>query len=105
MGRTSQLFVLAIALFLLPAASGGSQSGLMDPRRVEVLREVQERNENRVLAIPGVVGIGIGPTQDGKGLAFIVYVEKLTPEMRGRLPVDIEGIPVRLYESGIIKAY
>ena len=55
--------------------------------------------------IPGVVGIGIGLTEDGKGLGFVVYCEKLTPEVRALVPNHLQDVPVRVIESGRFRAY
>ncbi len=81
------------------------EGGMVSTQRIEALKGIQASHEDRVMAIPGVVGIGIGLTEDGKDLAFIVYVEKLTPSVKVQMPARIEGVPVRLIESGIFKAY
>lgn len=100
------LMVFSLALWL-PSAGYAQQSrgGAVDLQRIEELKVIQARNENQVMSIPGVVGIGIGLTEDGKDLAFIVYVEKLTPRIKARVSGQIEEVPVRLIESGIFKAY
>lgn len=86
-------------------SSQGPEEGVVEIKRVEELKGIQERHEDSVMNIPGVVGIGIGLTEDGKDLAFIVYVEKLTPAVEAQVPDRIEGVPVRIIESGIFKAY
>ncbi len=100
------LMVLGLSL-LLPSSVYTQQlgGGGIDLKRVEVLKEIQKRNENWIMSIPGVVGIGIGLTEDGKRPAFIVYVQRLTSRIKVQAPSNIEGVPVRLYESGIIRAY
>ena len=96
------LTALGVCLIMVSLTLG---EGVADIQRVEELKEVQARHEDRVMGIPGVVGIGIGLTEDGQDLAFIVYVEKLTPSIKAQVPARIEGVPVRLIESGIFKAY
>lgn len=100
------LMVFSLALWL-PSAGYTQQSrgGAVDLQRIEELKVIQARNEDQIMSIPGVVGIGIGLTEEGKDLAFIVYVEKLTPNIKARVSDQIEGVPVRLIESGIFKAY
>jgi hypothetical protein len=96
------LTVLGVSLIMVSLALG---EGVVDIQRVEELKAVQARHEDGVMGIPGVVGIGIGLTEDGKDLAFIVYVEKLTAAVKAQVPDRIEGVPVRMIESGIFKAY
>ena len=71
----------------------------MDPQMAR-MRTIQTSNQDSILAIPGIVGIGIGLTEDGENSAFIVYTEKLTDEVAQAVPSTLEGIPVRLIESG-----
>ena len=66
----------------------------------EALIQVSE-----ILQIPGVVGIGIGLSPDGKDLVFVVYCEKVTEQVRKEIPDSIEGVPVQLVESGTFKAH
>jgi hypothetical protein len=70
-----------------------------DPR-VERLKQIQARHESRILAVSGVVGFGIGLAEDGKTLGLVVFCKKLTNTLRAQLPATIEGVPVRLFESG-----
>jgi hypothetical protein len=58
------------------------------PDRID---EVLERSRPELLAIPGVVGIGHGRTQDGDD-AIIVWVTD--SGAADRLPAEIEGYPV-----------
>ena len=78
---------------------------MVDLNRVDELREIQAANEDAILNVPGVVGMGIGLTEDGKGLAFVVYCKKLTTQVRAMVPRHVEGVPVRLIESGVFRAY
>ena len=71
----------------------------MDPQMAR-MRSIQTSNQDGILAIPGIMGIGIGLTEDGENSAFIVYVEKLTDEVARAVPSTLEGIPVRLIERG-----
>ena len=64
--------------------------------------EVQAAHEKRLLAIPGVLGVGQGLS--GGKPCFRVYVEKLTPELSAKLPATIEGYPVVPVQTGPIKA-
>ena len=103
--------VLGVSFFIVVSLIHAQEStqklgeGVVNIQRVEELKEVQARHEDGVMGIPEVVGIGIGLTEDGKDLAFIIYVEKLTPSVKAQVPDHLEGVPVRMIESGIFKAY
>lgn len=65
--------------------------------------DVKERHEAQLMAIPGVVGVGIG---EAAGEAVIVvYVEKRTPQIEQDVPKELEGYPVVVEVSGPIVAY
>ncbi len=76
----------------------------VDPR-LERLKNIQKRHEGNIMSIADVVGIGIGLEEDGEGYEFVVYCEKLRPEITRQVPQQIEGVPVRLKESGPFKAH
>jgi hypothetical protein len=57
------------------------------------------------MKIPGAVGTGIG-VGDTPGQPVIeVYVKRVTPAAQAAAPADVEGVPVRLIETGGIVAY
>ena len=107
------LMILMISLFvaLTPAlvcadeTAGQPKAGVVDVARVEVLKQIQAANEEAIFHIPGIVGIGIGLMENGRDLGFVVYCEKLTPEVSSLVPHNLEGAPVRLIESGVFRAY
>ena len=68
------------------------------------IHEVKEKYESEVMAIPGVTGIGVGNDDQSAGLAIKVYVERLTPELRARIPAELEGYPVTAETTGEFKA-
>jgi hypothetical protein len=57
------------------------------------------------MRIRGVVGIGIGLAENGQDMALVVYCEKITDQLISEVPKSIEGVPVRLVESGRFEAY
>jgi hypothetical protein len=61
---------------------------------------VQERNTDRLLAIPGVVGAGVGLTADGQAA---VKVFTATPGVPG-IPLTLDGVPVQVIVTGVITA-
>src|SRR5262245_40891405 len=86
----------------LPSTEGDSVNKRPTPSG-KSMNEVQEEHQKRLLAIPGVVGIGQGISQ-GKP-CFRIYVGKLTPELSAKIPTTIEGYPVVVLQTGDIKAY
>jgi hypothetical protein len=63
--------------------------------------DARARHEARLFAEQGVVGTGIG----GKGDALIeIYVEAATATLLARLPRSLDGVPVRIIETGTIYA-
>lgn len=65
------------------------------------IEEVLKRHGERLLGIPGVVGISDG--QDAGGLYIEVMVE-IPPERVENVPAVLEGYPVRLRYTGRLVA-
>lgn len=63
---------------------------------------VRERNEKRLLAINGVVGVAIGRSPIGED-ALVVYLRGSSVKLR--VPSEIEGYPVETVVTGPIDAY
>jgi len=58
---------------------------------VATAKEIQALHEADIMALPGVIGIGIGSREEG-GMEFVVLVDKDAP--MPDLPSNLEGIPV-----------
>lgn len=54
------------------------------------------------MAIPGVVGVGIGAV-DGKPVIKVLVTQK-TPELEKKIPQTLEGYAVVIEETGEIRA-
>ena len=61
----------------------------------EVLK-LKEKYEEYLRGIKGVTGVGLNSS-------IIVYVERVTPEIRQVIPKQLEGVPVRIKETGVIR--
>ena len=66
------------------------------------IQEVNAKHAERLLAMPGVVSVGIGKNPDGQ-LAIIVGLDGPRPESVHQLPTILEGYPVRVEVMGPVK--
>ena len=66
---------------------------------------VRDRYEGQLMSIAGAVGTGIGAADQPGEPAIEVYLEKLTPQAQAGAPKKVEGISVKLVESGGFVAY
>jgi hypothetical protein len=64
--------------------------------------EVLRRHTGRLMAIPGVTGIG--ESRCGGVPCILVLVLRRTPEIERLLPSSLDGIPVEIRETGPIRA-
>jgi hypothetical protein len=72
---------------------------------VAAVAAVRDRHESELMSIRDAVGTGIG-VSDGSGHPSLeVYVKNLTPEAQAAASKDVEGLPVKLIESGEFVAY
>jgi len=89
-------------------SSAADSAGAAPPARsAELLRleEIQARHQEKILKVRGVAGIGIGRDGDGGRLGFVVYAESMSDELRRAVPAALDGVRVRLRESGGFRAY
>lgn len=66
------------------------------------LADVLSRHSPSLMAIPGVTGTGEG--KRGTQAILVVYVGQATPELRKRIPDEIEGYRVEVREIGNVTA-
>lgn len=67
------------------------------------IEQVLDDNRDRLMAIPGVSGVGIGRKDDKP--AIVIMVTQLTSDVHAMLPESIGGCPVVVEESGEITAF
>jgi len=78
----------------------------VNPAALEAARKVKVRHEAQVMSVPGVLGVGIGHSDRIPGQAAIeVYVKEPASEMRFQLPNSLDGVEVKIVETGEIHAY
>jgi len=87
------IFGLVIICWCLNGGAGGNVS--------DDIKQVKARHEQALLAIPGVVSIGIGLDADGEQ-AIIIGLEKNKKEPGQQLPSELEGYTVIVREVGSV---
>src|SRR5262249_13712201 len=68
------------------------------------LREVKRRHSARLLSQPGVCGVDIERDETGQDV-LTVHLDTDDPQVRERLPDQIEGYPVKFVKSGPFRKY
>ena len=58
-------------------------------------KQVKEKYEETLLTLKGVTGIGLNGS-------IIVYVEELTPQLKGLIPKALDGVNIKIIETGKI---
>ena len=66
------------------------------------IQEVKAKHEDRLLAMPGVVSVGIGRGPDGH--VVIVGLDGPRPQTVKQLPKLLDGYPVHVEIIGPVKA-
>ena len=68
----------------------------------KTLEAVLKQHSDRLMALPGVVGVAIGECE-GNPCIKVLVVEK-TPQLVNEIPPTLEGYPVVIEETGEIRA-
>ena len=101
----ARMFVLVTGLAL--AAAGCPSKSHKEPVTTapsRTLTQVLNAHAPDLMKIPGVVGTAESRLDDGRP-CILVLVTQLTPELRAKLPDQIEGWPVKVEASGEIHAF
>lgn len=72
---------------------------------VESAKAIRDRLEDSLMHVPGAIGTGIGAGDQSGQPAIEVFVEKLPPQAQAAASKDVEGLPVKVIESGEFVAY
>jgi hypothetical protein len=94
------LWVLAAGCGLDPPAVPPAHEATMPTRDIN---DVLRAHDDGLLAIPGVVGVYVGLMDNEKTPCLTVLVTKKTREVERKIPATIEGYPVCIEESGVIR--
>jgi hypothetical protein len=99
--------------------SGGQPAAEQDSLRVEaelegpseafrksvaVVRAVKEKHEKDLIDMDEVAAVGISQADDADHAALTVFVTRDTPDVRAKVPSELEGVPVKIVESGEFRA-
>lgn len=66
------------------------------------IEEVLRIHADSLMSLPGVQGVGQGESAGRPTIQ--VLVTGMTPELRQRLPREIEGYTLQVVETGVIRA-
>ena len=103
-GLCSVLTVILVSIACSAAIqSPVNQTGQQEPMARKDINAVLKDHDKELLAIPGVVGVYVGLLPDDKTPCLKVMVVKETEDLKRRIPKTIEGYPVRIEESGVIR--
>jgi len=103
-GLCSFLTVILVSIACSAAIqSPVNQTGQQEPMARKDINAVLKDHDKELLAIPGVVGVYVGLLPDDKTPCLKVMVVKETEDLKRRIPKTIEGYPVRIEESGVIR--
>ena len=97
---TSILFSIACSATIWSQAN---QTGQHESMTRKDINAVLKDHDKDLLAIPGVVGVFVGLLPDDKTPCLKVIVVKETEDLKRRIPNFIEGYPVLIEESGVIR--
>jgi hypothetical protein len=87
---------------------GGRPTAGFEPFGLDLASQAKARHEDELFGIRGVVGTGVGADEDGNAV-IEVYVKgaaKKTKKTVGQpIPDELDGVPVRVIETGEIRAF
>jgi len=100
-------FVLSVLLLSI-ACSTAIRSPINQTRQQKSMTQrdintVLKDHDEELLAVPGIVGVYIGLFPDDKTPCLKVMVVKESEDLKRRIPKSIEGYPVLIEESGVIR--
>ncbi len=90
--------LLFIILLLLPVAALSEDFSMSHS-----IQEVKAKHEDHLMALPGVVSVGISKDKDGN-LVIMIGMDGPRPETEARLPHSLEGYSVLVRIIGTVKA-
>lgn len=107
MGRVcslAQALLLSAAstLIVVGAQAGPDEERDMEPSPPRTIEAVLEEHRDRLLSIPGVVGVGIGMCQDT--VCIRVFVSTINEDIVAQIPTSLDGYEVEVEETDEFRA-
>jgi hypothetical protein len=99
-GRLCTTAILGFLLTTACACQRTNKGGDAMPQKD--INVVMEAHVNELMAIPKVVGVAIGELED-KTPCILVLVMETTEEIERKVPKKLEGHPVRIEVTGVIR--
>lgn len=100
---------LLVAFFLMalfPQSYSKQDSTRQDSSNEEghmTIQKVQEKYTDSLMAIPGVLGVGIG--KEDSVDCIVIFVDSLTKELKKKLPKELENYPVKVEQTGEFRKF
>lgn len=85
------------------ACSTFSTRTAKDDKNMKRIETVLKTNQETLMSIPGVVGVGIGGSANSP--AIVVMLKENTPELKKKLPRQLGGFPVQVDVTGEVTAF
>ena len=100
------LIFLCVCLLMVSVAVGCRDLDEKGESRTTMTRRdintVKDAHADELMALPGVVGVYVGELEDHTPAIGVMVVKK-TPELEQKIPRSLEGHPVRIDETGVIR--
>jgi len=100
----TKILVLVLGFWLLPACTNNN---LQDEERKKTMasktiEQVLKEHTEELMSLPGVVGVGQGLCDDQDCIK--VFVAKMTPELKQKIPNELAGYQVDIEVTGEFRA-
>ena len=67
------------------------------------VEEVVAKHEDELMSIPGVAGVGV--SESAGQPVITIMVNQLTPELKAKLPADLDGVRTKIDVVGEVRAF
>jgi len=94
----NRICLIILVLCLLSCQSHGEDRAVSP-----TVQDVNAKHAERLMAMPGVVSVGIGKNPDGQ-FVIVVGLDGPRPKTVEQIPKVLEGYPVRVEVIGPVKA-
>ncbi len=95
--------VVGLVMFALAAGCPKNMAQDNSPSPKRDINAVLRDHDDKLLAIPGVVGVYVAVLEDGKTPCLKVMLARKTPETERDIPKTLEGYPVISEVTGEIR--